>query len=72
MAPAPKDPEDRKGEFLKIRVTADRLQRWKDAAAKAKAREDDEDLDFSAWVRRALNRAEREESARPGKGRSKA
>jgi hypothetical protein len=46
---------------LKIRVTEDRLKRWKAAAAAAREHEDEEDLDFSAWVRRALNRAERDE-----------
>jgi hypothetical protein len=67
VAPARKEPDDVKAEFLKIRVTTDRLRRWKEAAAAAKAYEENEDLDFSAWVRRALNRvAELEAASRFG------
>lgn len=57
MAPAKKDPDDVKNTFLKVRVTAERLERWKAAAEKAKVSEDSDDLDFSEWARRALNRA---------------
>jgi hypothetical protein len=63
----PKKAADRKGLHLKVRVTEERLKRWKAAAAAAREHEDEEDLDFSAWVRRALNRAERDETAARGK-----
>jgi hypothetical protein len=68
MAPAKKDPDDVKSTFLKVRVTSERLERWKEAAAKAKAAEDSDDLDFSEWARRALNQAmEAEAAARAAK-----
>jgi hypothetical protein len=56
VSPAKKAKAQVKSTFLKIRVTQERLQRWKDAAERAKSIEDNDDLDFSAWVRRALNR----------------
>jgi hypothetical protein len=61
-----RNPSDRKDEFLKVRVTADRLRRWKEAAEAARHEEDDVDLDFSAWVRRALNRAVDDMESRRG------
>lgn len=63
MAPAKKDPDDVKSTFLKVRVTSERLERWKEAAAKAKVAEDSDDLDFSEWARRALNQAMEAEAA---------
>ena len=69
MSPSKKPATDIKGSWLKIRVTDDRLKRWKEAAAQAKASEDDDDLDFSAWARRALNRAEKEEEEQRKKGK---
>lgn len=72
MAPAKKDPEDVKDEWLKVRVTAERLDRWKEAAQKAKVAEDSDDLDFSEWARRALNRAMEAEAAARAKGKGKA
>ncbi len=53
-----------KSDFLRIRSTQERLQRWREAAAKAKDFEDDDDLDFSAWVRRTLNEAMEREAKR--------
>lgn len=69
MTPAQKDPEDVKNAWLKIRVTEDRLQDWKEAAARAKDFEDADDLDFSAWVRRALAKAARDEARRQEEAR---
>lgn len=63
MAPAKKDPADVKDSWLKVRVTEDRLDRWREAAQKAKEHEDSDDLDFSEWVRRTLNRAMEQEAA---------
>jgi hypothetical protein len=71
MAPAKKDPDDVKSTFLKVRVTAERLERWKAAAEKAKAFEDSDDLDFSEWARRALNQAMESEAAARAKGKRK-
>lgn len=62
MTPVKKDPEDRKDEWLKVRTNSDRLQKWRNAAALAKEKDPDGgDLDFSAWVRRALDRTARRE-----------
>jgi len=50
--------------YLTIRVTEDRRELWKQAAARAKEFEGAEDLDFSAWIRRALNTAMKNEAKR--------
>jgi hypothetical protein len=71
VTPVRKDPDDVKSDFLKVRTTQERLQRWREAATRAKEYEDDDDMDFSAWVRRALNEAMEREGKRyekPKKG----
>jgi len=50
----PKKPDqERRSALLKVRVTEEQLERYRKAAELA--REDDENLDFSDWVRKWLN-----------------
>lgn len=44
-----------KSDFLKIRATTDQLERWRRASELARL--DNDELDYSSWVRTTLNEA---------------
>lgn len=67
MAPAKKSPKDSKLDWLTVRVNGAKLARWKDHAARAKDFEEEPDLDFSAWVRRTLDKAMKTEQKKMAK-----
>ena len=57
VSPTKKPKAQVKNDWLKVRATDDQLERWREAAEVA--RQENEELDFSAWVRTILNSASR-------------
>lgn len=57
---------ERKDDYLRVRVTEVQLERWQ--AAANLAREENDEIDFSTWVRGTLNAEARRLEERRGKG----
>jgi len=58
-----------KNDFLKIRATTEQIERWRRASELARL--DNDELDYSSWVRTTLNEAAKVLEERHGAGRGK-